>query len=81
MRYFEKKHYEVIARCIAAQRNAIENERYAHEPLYTKADTDQATHIAHANLWQVADRLAKAFALDNSQFNRKRFMQACGVEQ
>jgi len=69
MRYFEKKHYDIVARCIREQREAISNIDEAAAPM------------ARLTTWEIAGRLATAFALDSSKFDRKRFMQACGVEQ
>jgi hypothetical protein len=59
-----KKHYEAIAAILS---------RYKETPLYEKDWSDYRTneHIAH--------ELADYFATDNKNFNRARFLTACGI--
>jgi hypothetical protein len=35
--------------------------------------------VGNAEKWEIVHELCKAFKLDNSAFNRDKFMEACGV--
>lgn len=59
-----KKHYEAIAAIL---------EKYRHAPLYESDYTDYRT-AEH-----IANDLADYFETDNKNFDRNRFLQACGI--
>ncbi len=62
-----RKDYELIARALQAARVAMDDGR-------------GFTESAHATaIDEVALRLADALRLDNALFNRRRFLEACGV--
>lgn len=68
-----KKHYEAIA--------AIIKSTYKNAKLYDGTNyRNTATEICDT-LEVTASRLADFFQTDNPKFNRKMFLQACGIDQ
>ena len=70
MAAFSKRHYEAIA---ASIRHIADVYRFDPED-GTLADGARYAHHAQAH------GLADTFATDNPNFNRARFLKACGVE-
>lgn len=60
-----KKHYEAIAAIL---------KKYKYAPLYEVDYSDYRTSQ------HISEDLADYFATDNRNFDRTRFLQACGIE-
>lgn len=68
-----KKDYEVIAYVINER---IENAKLSLHFGYSDEDISHALNT----LSDLADMMAYEFSLDNSKFDRDKFLKACGVE-
>lgn len=68
---FTKRHYVTVAASIKDQRDYIEPTKRKSKD-YSKAIADVTLNIANS--------LSRMFASDNPQFNRDKFMSACGIE-
>lgn len=64
-----KKHFEAIAAIILDER-----------PATLWGMTDDYSDGNRDGIKTIAERLADYFATENPQFNRARFLAACGVE-
>ena len=64
-----KKHFEKIAKAI---KDGVENQRCLTSNHFEK---DEKTAVGEA----IAEEIAKVFSQENPNFNRERFIKACGV--
>jgi hypothetical protein len=69
---FQRRHYEAIAAVISAR--PTQEERAAHT--YTSAQLEACENAWH----DAACRIAFAFSRDNPNFDRARFLKACGFK-
>ena len=67
------KHYELIAEAIRGPKTTV-------KPLDTNYDVGYADGCLEENA-VIAERLAEKFQQLNPQFNRARFLAACGVPE
>lgn len=69
MEAFTRQHFEAIA-------NIIKDNDWSK--LGQTSQSDERAQAAHQVLRNVADDLADLFKQDNAQFDKARFMKACG---
>lgn len=65
-----RKHYREVAEIIKAERNVGHDDGLSVE---TITGIDLATR-------NIASRIATMFKIDNSRFDREKFLDACGIE-
>lgn len=63
-----KKHYEMVARHINAEHTA-----------YASSDIPPVSSAVFDAMRELSEYLAKEFAADNPNFDRAKFLRACGV--
>lgn len=80
---FTKQHFERIANVLKAELDDLPDTMYG-DPSFNDANHGEGTEANHDAIVReavesVAKRFAERFARENSNFERDRFLRACGL--